>query len=151
MEAEENNNLVRKSFVATNLSREAQHTMKWTIGTVIRHGVQDTVEDGGKIVADYKMAGELSGKAAAMGTSFVAINMPHAPGTLSLLSNIGDISKRSREYKMGPQEWCIAAEAIARLVGKLWRETETGLEVGVDLGVIYCRSPKRLLIEIWSL
>ncbi|PUU73303.1 hypothetical protein B9Z19DRAFT_1135430 [Tuber borchii] len=60
---------------------------------------QDTVEDGGKIVPDHRIAGNLNGQAAAMGTSLTAINIPHIPGTASPLSNIGDISESRRERK----------------------------------------------------
>jgi len=55
-----------------------------------------------------------------MGTNLAAMNMPHTLGTQSPLSNIGDISERSRERTEAKRERCIAAEAIARLVGKLW-------------------------------
>jgi len=34
-----------------------------------------------------------------MGTSFAGMNMPHTTGTPSPLSNIGDISEKSRELK----------------------------------------------------
>ncbi|KAG0643598.1 hypothetical protein HOY80DRAFT_1032266 [Tuber brumale] len=45
--------------------------------------------------------------------------MPHTPGTPSPLSNIGDISERSRERPEAERKRFIAAEEIARLVGKL--------------------------------
>jgi len=59
---------VQKYLVATDVSGEAQHTLEWTIGTVL--GAvntpmaiyvidQDTVEDGGKIFLDEMIAGEL--------------------------------------------------------------------------------------------
>ncbi|PUU73295.1 hypothetical protein B9Z19DRAFT_1135415 [Tuber borchii] len=59
----------------------------------------ETMEDGGKIVPDDRIAGNLSGLAAAIGTSLAPINIPHIPGTASPLSNIGDISESGRERK----------------------------------------------------
>ncbi|PUU82668.1 hypothetical protein B9Z19DRAFT_1120241 [Tuber borchii] len=64
---------------------------------------QDTVEDGGKIVLDDKIAGELT-------------------ETPSPVSKIGDISERSMERTETGRERCVAAEAIAWLVGKLLGE-----------------------------
>jgi len=90
-EAEEGNKWVRKYLVATDLSGEAQHALEWTIGMIHRGGDtlmaiytidQDTVGDGGKIVPDDRIAGELSSQAAAMGTSLASMNMPHTPGVL---------------------------------------------------------------------
>ena len=104
---------------------------------------------GGKIVPGGKIAGELSSQAAAIGTSLADMNMPHTPGTVSPLSNIGDISERSRECTEAEREWCVAAEAMARLVGKLLREIR--LQVGAAVGVIHCGSQKRLLTEVLSL
>jgi len=149
---------VQKYLVATDLSGEARHALEWTIGTVLGAGDtlmaiyvihQDTVEDGGKIVPDDKIAGEFSSWAAAMGTSLAAMNMPHTTRTPSPLSNMGDISERSRERTEAEPERCVAVEAIARLVGKLLGETR--LKVGDAVGVIHCGSPKRLLTEILSL
>ncbi|CUS10978.1 unnamed protein product [Tuber aestivum] len=57
--AQEGNQRMRKYFVATDLSREAQHALGWAIGMVLRDAdalmgtyafSKDTVEDGGKIV-----------------------------------------------------------------------------------------------------
>ncbi|CUS11409.1 unnamed protein product [Tuber aestivum] len=68
-EAEEGSKSVQKYLVATDLSGEAQHALEWTIGTVLGAGDtlmaiyvidQDTVEDGGKIVPDDKIAGALN-------------------------------------------------------------------------------------------
>jgi len=68
-DAEEGSKSVQKYLVATDLSGEAQHALEWTIGTVLGAGDtpmaiyvidQDTVEDGGKIVPDDMIAGELS-------------------------------------------------------------------------------------------
>jgi len=156
-EAEEGNKRVRKYLVATDLSGEAQHALEWTIGTVLRDGDtlmaiyaidQDTVEDGGKIVPDDRIAGELSSQAAAVGTSLAAVNMPHTPGTASPLSNIGigDISERSRERTKAERERYVAVEAITRLVEKLLKKTR--LQVKVTVEVIHCKSPKHLLTEI---
>jgi len=154
-EAEEGNKRVRKYLVATDLSGEAQHALEWTIGTVLRDGDtlmaiyaidQDTVEDGGKIVPDDRIAGELSSQAAAVGTSLAAVNMPHTPGTASPLSNFGDISERSRERTKAERERYVAAEAITRLVEKLLKKTR--LQVKVTVEVIHCKSPKHLLTEI---
>ncbi|PUU73301.1 hypothetical protein B9Z19DRAFT_552675 [Tuber borchii] len=106
--AEEGNKRVRNSLVAKDLSGEAQHALEWTIGMVLRDGDtlmviyainQDTVEDGGKIVPDDRIAGNLSGLATAIGTSLTPINIPHIPGTASPLSNIWDISESGRERK----------------------------------------------------
>ena len=92
---EESSKWARKYLVATDLSGEAQHALEWTIGTVLRDGDtlmaiyaidQDTVEDGGKIVPDDRIAGELT---AAVETSLAALNIPQAPGTASRLSNGG--------------------------------------------------------------
>jgi len=110
---------------------------------------QDTVGDGGKIVLDDRIAGELSSQAATMGTSLAAMNMPHTLGTASPLSNIGDILRRGWECAEAEREQCIAAEAIARRVGKLLGEMR--LQAGVAGGVIRCGSPKRLLTQILSL
>ena len=58
-----------KVSFTTDLSGEAQHALEWTIWTVLGDGDtpmaiyaidQDTVEDGGKIVLDDKIARELS-------------------------------------------------------------------------------------------
>jgi len=66
-EAEEGNKRVRKYLVSTELSGEAQHSLEWPIGTVLRDGDtlmaiytidQDTVEDYGKIVPNDRIAGE---------------------------------------------------------------------------------------------
>jgi len=84
-----------------------------------------------------------------MGTSLAAMNMPHTTGTPSPLSNMGDISERSRECTEAEQERCVAAGALARLVGKLLWETK--LKVGDAVGVIDCGSLKHLLTEIPSL
>ena len=154
-EAEEGNKRVRKYLVATDLSGEAQHALEWTIGTVLRDGDtlmaiyaidQDTVEDGGKIVPDDRIAGELSSQAAAVGTSLAAVNMPRTPGTASPRSNFGDISERSRERTKAEEERYVAAEAITRLVEKLLKKTR--LQVKVTVEVIHCKSPKHLLTEI---
>jgi nucleotide-binding universal stress UspA family protein len=156
-EAEESNKRVRSYLVATDLSGEAQHALEWTIGTVLRDGDtlmaiyaidQDTVEDGGKIVSDDGIAGELSSQAAAVGTSLAAVSMPHTPGTASPLSNfaIGDISERSRERTKAERERYVAAEAITRMVEKLLKKTR--LQVRVTVEVIHCKSPKHLLTEI---
>ncbi|RPB04035.1 hypothetical protein L873DRAFT_1800046 [Choiromyces venosus 120613-1] len=156
-EAEEGNKRLRKYLVATDLSAEAQHALEWTIGTVLRDGDtlmamyaidQDTVEDGGKIVSDDGIAGELSSQAAAVGTSLAVMNMPHTPGTASPLSNIaiGDISERSRERTKAERERYVAAEAVTGLVEKLLKKTR--LQVRVTVEVIHCKSPKHLLTEI---
>jgi len=79
---------------------------------------------GSKIVPDDKIAGELSSRTAAVATSLVAMNMPHTPGTAFPLSNIGDISERSTECTEAERERCIAAEAMARPVGKLMRRRD---------------------------
>ena len=64
---------MRKSLLATDVSGEAQPALEWTIGMVLREGFilmaiyainQDMVEDGGKIVPDHRIAGELSSHAA---------------------------------------------------------------------------------------
>ena len=96
------------------MSGEAQRALEWTIGTVLRDGDilmaiyaidQDTVEDGGKIVRDDRIAGELSSQAAAVETSLAALNMPQAPGTASRLSNMGDILEASRERTRAGRGW----------------------------------------------
>ena len=90
-EAEEGSKWVRMYLVATDLSGEAQHALEWTIGMVLGGGDtlmaicaidQDTMGDGGKIVLDDRIAGALSSRAAAMGTSLASMNMPHTPGVL---------------------------------------------------------------------
>ena len=64
-DVEEGSKWVQKYLVATDLSGEAQHALEWTIGTVLGDDDtlmaiyatdQDTVEDGGKIVSDNKIA-----------------------------------------------------------------------------------------------
>ena len=104
---------------------------------------------GGKIVPGGKIAGELSSQAAAIETSLADMNMPYTPGTASPLFNIGNILERSIECTEAQREWYVAAEAMARLVGKLLRETR--LQVGAAVEVIHRKSPKRLLTEILSL
>ena len=109
---------------------------------------------GGKIVPGGKIAGELSSQAAAIGTNLADMNMPHMNmphtlGTASPLSNIGDILERSIECTEAQREWYVAEKAMARLVGKLLRETR--LQVGAAIEVIHCKSPKGLLTEILSL
>ena len=84
-----------------------------------------------------------------MGTSLAVMNMPHTTGILSPLSNIGDITERSRERTEAERERCDAAEAIARTVGKLLGKER--LQVRVAVWMIHCGSPKRLLTEILSL
>ena len=156
--AEESSKWVRKYLVATDLSGEAQHALEWTIRTVLRDGDtlmaiyaidQDTVGDGGKIVLGDRIAGELSSQAAAVETSLAALNMPQAPGTVSRLSNMGDISERSRERTRAGWERYVAAKAITRLVEKLLKKTR--LQVKVTVEVIHCESLKHLLTEIMSL
>ncbi|PUU77123.1 hypothetical protein B9Z19DRAFT_1128747 [Tuber borchii] len=107
-EVEEGNKRVRNSLVAKNLSGEAPHALEWTIEMVLRDSDtlmviyainQNTVEDGGKIFPDDRIAGKLSSQAAPIGTSLTPINIPHIPRTASPLSNIGDISERGRERK----------------------------------------------------
>jgi len=110
---------------------------------------QDTVEDGGKIVLDDRIAGELSSQAAAVETSLAALNMPQAPGTASRLSNIGDVSETSRKRTRAWRERYVAAEAITRPVEKLLKKTR--LQVKVTVEVIHCKSLKHLLTEIVSL
>jgi len=82
---------VRMYLVATDLSGEAQHALEWTIRMVLGGGDtlmaicaidQDTMGDGGKIVLDDRIAGALSSRAAAMGTSLASMNMPHTRGVL---------------------------------------------------------------------
>lgn len=136
---------------------EAQHGLEWIIRTVLTDGDtlmgiyaidQDRVEDSRKIVQDDRIAGELSGQAAAMGTSLAAMNIPHTPGTASPLSNMGNSMERSREHTEAEGEWCVAAEAIARLVGKLLGEAR--LQVRIAVGVIHWWR-QRLLTEILRL
>ena len=91
----------------------------------------------------------MSSQVAAMGTSLAAMTIPHTPGTASPLSNIADISERSRKRMEAEGERCVATEAIARLVGKLLGETR--LQVRIAVGVIHYGSQKRLLTEIVSL
>ena len=110
---------------------------------------QDTVEDGGKIVLDDRIAGELSSQAAAVETSLAALNMPQAPGTASRLSNMGDVLETSRERTRAGRERYVAAEAITRPVEKLLKKTRVQVKVTVE--VIHCESPKHLLTEIVSL
>jgi len=68
-DAEEGNKWMQKYLVATDLSGEAQHALEWAFGMVLGAGDtltsiyaidQDTVRDGGKIIPDDKIAGELS-------------------------------------------------------------------------------------------
>ena len=112
-EAEESNKWVQKFLFATDLSGEAQPALEWTIGTIFREGDtlmaiyainHDTVAHGCKIVPDKGVVGELSSQAAAIGTSLAAMNMPHALGTASPFSNIGDISERGRECTEAERE-----------------------------------------------
>jgi len=84
-----------------------------------------------------------------MRTSLAAMNMPHTTEIPSPPPNMGDISERSREHTEAEPERCVAAGAIARLVGKLLGETR--LKVRDAVGVIHCGSLKRLLTEILSL
>jgi len=110
---------------------------------------QDTVEDGGKIVPDNRIAGEFSSQAADMETSLTALNMLQEPGTASTLSNMGDISERSRERMRARRERYVAADTITRLVEKLLKKTR--LQVKVTIEVINCESPQHLLTEMVSL
>ena len=54
-----------------------------------------------------------------MGTSLAVMNIPNTPGTASPLSNMENVLERSRQCTEAEGEWCVAAEAITRLVGKL--------------------------------
>jgi len=106
-DAREGNKRVRKYLVGTDLSGEVQHALhalEWTIGTLFTEGDtlmsiytidQDTVKDGSKIVSDVRIVKELSSQGAAMVTTLVAIKT-FIHGTGSPLSNIGDISERTR-------------------------------------------------------
>ncbi|PUU73299.1 hypothetical protein B9Z19DRAFT_1135423 [Tuber borchii] len=137
--AEEGNKRVRNSLVAKDLSWETQYTLEWPIGMVLRDGDtlmviyainQNTVEDGGKIVPDDRIAGNLSGQAAAMGTSFTAINIPHPEQRLRY-PTLGIFRRgvgSARRLRGGGR----LAEAITRLVRKPLGETR--LQVGIAVG-----------------
>ncbi|CUS15828.1 unnamed protein product, partial [Tuber aestivum] len=123
--AEEGSKRVWGYLVATDLRGEGQHALKWTIRAVLRDGDtliaiyaigQDTVGNCCKIVPDDRIVRGLSSQTAAVGTSLAAMNRHHTPATVSPLSNIGDISERSRERTIGERKRYVAAEAVIRQI-----------------------------------
>lgn len=147
----------RRYLVATDLSSEAQYAMEWTIGTVLRDGDtlmaiyaadQDTVEDGGKSIAEAtagEIMTEINNQAYAAATGTLTA---HAPNTSSPLAQ-KESAEGSRERTKAERERFTAVEAITNIITKLLKKTKLQIKCVVE--VIHCKSPKHLLVEIVSL
>ena len=171
-EGEQGHRRLRNYLVATDLSSEAAYALEWTIGTVLRDG--DTILaiyaiDGGDAIGKAGESGSVPGVAIGEGGKAIqesaaaitkltessrssGVKRLHSP-----LDALGAEARHSRansvEARLVPKlekERIEAIEDITQTCLKFLRKTK--LQVRVEIEVIHCKSPKKLINEaVWLL